>query len=135
MKSLLTPIVFSNKQYGSVMRFDLLFRRGTIVSSPELVEYLLKTKFDNYIKGDLAYERFMPLLGHGIFNADGALWKVQRKTASHMFNVRTLRDNMSSVFLQHGKQFVAKMEQLRTQVPYIEMVIMLLPRSNRPYNI
>ncbi|KAK4838732.1 hypothetical protein QYF36_016007 [Acer negundo] len=31
-------------------------------------------------------------LGQGIFNANGELWKVQRKTASYEFNTKSLRN-------------------------------------------
>ena len=94
--------------YGPVHRFDLLGTRGTFVSSPDLVEYILKTKFDNFEKGQLFQSRMTTLLGHGIFNADGASWKTQRKVASHMFNQRTMRDHMTGVFVSHGKSFVQK---------------------------
>lgn len=109
------------KKYGAVYRFDLMCRRGTFLSTPELVEYVLKTKFGNYIKGDLQNPRLMPLLGHGIFNSDGPFWKMQRKTASHMFSVRTMRDDMTKVFVHHGHQFLEKMESLREQTLYFEI--------------
>jgi fatty acid omega-hydroxylase len=35
------------------------------------------------------------LLGHGIFNANGEHWKYQRKTASHIFNVKNFRDRFT----------------------------------------
>ncbi|XP_061369939.1 cytochrome P450 CYP94D108-like [Gastrolobium bilobum] len=65
---------------------------GVITANPENVEHMLKTKFENYPKG----ERFITLLddflGRGIFNSDGELWKVQRKTASYEFNTKSLRN-------------------------------------------
>jgi cytochrome P450 len=98
------------RYYGSVFRFDLMCRQGTFVSTPELVEYVLKTNFDNYVKGDLITPKLMPLLGHGIFNSDGSTWKMQRKMASHMFSIRSMRDDMSKVFVRHGHQFLAKLK-------------------------
>jgi len=53
--------------------------------NPANVEHMLKTKFDNYVKGSWFRDRLTDLLGDGIFNVDGASWYAQRKTASHMF--------------------------------------------------
>jgi hypothetical protein len=45
---------------------------------PDIVEYILKTNFPNYIKGNDFHNIFVDLLGEGIFNSDGAQWKKQR---------------------------------------------------------
>jgi 12-hydroxyjasmonoyl-L-amino acid 12-hydroxylase / fatty acid hydroxylase len=50
----------------------------TVTANPANVEYMLKTSFDNFPKG----EPFADLLGGGIFNVDGHAWRCQRKTAS-----------------------------------------------------
>mmetsp|Transcript_107361 Transcript_107361/g.333602 ORF Transcript_107361/g.333602 Transcript_107361/m.333602 type:complete len:511 (-) Transcript_107361:32-1564(-) len=55
---------------------------------PKNIEHVLKTKFDNYVKGHVFAEPFTDLLGDGIFNADGEMWHRQRKTASRMFTKR-----------------------------------------------
>ncbi|KAK2643604.1 hypothetical protein Ddye_025367 [Dipteronia dyeriana] len=56
---------------------------GNIVTSnPENVEYILKTRFDNYPKGKPFSVLLGDLLGRGIFNVDGDSWKFQRKMAS-----------------------------------------------------
>ncbi|KAK3218024.1 hypothetical protein Dsin_011994 [Dipteronia sinensis] len=65
---------------------------GVFTANPSNIEYILKTNFENYLKG----ERFISLLedfiGQGIFNSIGELWKVQRKTASYEFNTKSLRN-------------------------------------------
>ncbi|XP_006661101.1 cytochrome P450 94C1-like [Oryza brachyantha] len=48
----------------------------TITANPANVEYMLKTRFDNFPKG----KPFTALLG--IFNVDGDMWRHQRKVAS-----------------------------------------------------
>lgn len=58
----------------------------------ENVEYILKTRFDNFVKGEYLGEILGDLLGKGIFNVDGNLWKLQRKLASHEFTSRSLRE-------------------------------------------
>ncbi|KAK1576063.1 hypothetical protein Q3G72_010600 [Acer saccharum] len=64
------------------------------------IEYILKTNFENYPKGERMISHLEDFLGQGIFNSDGELWKVQRKTASYEFNTKSLRnfviENVSS---------------------------------------
>jgi cytochrome P450 len=72
-----------------------------ITVDPKNVEHVLKTNFDNYIKGPYFHEIQLELLGNGIFNTDGESWKIQRKVASHLFSVRNFRDFMLGVFESH----------------------------------
>jgi cytochrome P450 len=68
---------------------------GTAVYSTahvENVEYILKTRFENFVKGEYLGIMLGDLLGNGIFNVDGHLWKLQRKLASHEFTSRSLRE-------------------------------------------
>ncbi|XP_078166896.1 cytochrome P450 704C1-like [Carex rostrata] len=65
---------------------------------PANVEYILKTNFANYGKGDLTYEVMSDLLGDGIFTVDGEKWRQQRKIASFEFSTKMLRDYSSQVF-------------------------------------
>lgn len=65
---------------------------GIITANPDNVEHMLKTKFDNYPKGERFISLLEDFLGRGIFNSDGELWKVQRKTASYEFNTKSLRN-------------------------------------------
>ncbi|KAI9309683.1 cytochrome P450 [Cunninghamella echinulata] len=67
--------------------------RSIITIDPRNVEHILKRPKLNDASGDL--------LGHGIFNANGEIWKYQRKTASHIFNVKNFRDHFTEVFLHH----------------------------------
>ncbi|WOH06162.1 hypothetical protein DCAR_0625585 [Daucus carota subsp. sativus] len=53
-----------------------------VTANPENVEYMLKTRFDNYPKGKPFSVILGDLLGRGIFNVDGDLWRFQRKMAS-----------------------------------------------------
>lgn len=52
---------------------------------------MLKTNFENYPKGDRTIHLLGDFLGQGIFNSDGHLWQIQRKTASYEFNTKSLR--------------------------------------------
>ncbi|WCJ34516.1 cytochrome P450 family 94 subfamily D polypeptide 2 [Euphorbia peplus] len=65
---------------------------GIITASPEIIEHVLKTNFDNYPKGDRFVMLLHDFLGAGIFNSDGEMWRRQRKTASYEFNTKSLRN-------------------------------------------
>nr|POE75290.1 cytochrome p450 94a1 [Quercus suber] len=65
---------------------------GIITANPSNVEHMLKTNFENYPKGNRFITLLEDFLGHGIFNSDGELWKLQRKTASYEFNTKSLRN-------------------------------------------
>ena len=73
------------------------------IVSPENVEYILKTNFDNYVKGGLG-ELLDDFLGRGIFRVDGEEWRKTRKVASHMFTSRLLKTDIFQVFVEHGSQ-------------------------------
>ncbi|XP_051138642.1 cytochrome P450 CYP94D108-like [Andrographis paniculata] len=65
---------------------------GVITANPQVVEHMLKTNFENYPKGERFRILLQDLLGTGIFNADGEMWRFQRKTASYEFNTKSLRN-------------------------------------------
>eukprot|EP00249_Psilotum_nudum_P007004 c20238_g1_i1 orf=614-2218(+) len=74
----------------------------TYTVDPTNVEYILKTNFSNFPKGKEFRDKMEPLLGEGIFNADGELWRQQRKTASFEFATKLLRDYSTVVFRQYA---------------------------------
>lgn len=55
---------------------------NTITADPQNVEYMLKTRFENYPKGKPFSTILGDLLGQGIFNVDGDSWRFQRKMAN-----------------------------------------------------
>lgn len=82
------------------------------INDPDVIEYTLKTNFQNYEKGKLFREIFYDFLGEGIFNSDGVNWKqqryflslieIRRATASHLFSIHELKA-MVQVFHRHGE--------------------------------
>jgi hypothetical protein len=51
------------------------------------------------------------LLGDGIFNADGELWRKQRKTASFEFASKNLRDFSTIVFREYSLKLSSILSQ------------------------
>ncbi|KAL8638941.1 MAG: hypothetical protein Q9228_003954 [Teloschistes exilis] len=66
-----------------------------VISDPRNVEHVLKNN-DVFIKGTFFRSRSWDLFGNGIINADGELWKVQRKAGLRFFsnsNLKTFIDH------------------------------------------
>ncbi|KAL6565914.1 hypothetical protein OROHE_004969 [Orobanche hederae] len=74
------------------------FRSEIYTSDPANVEYMLKTNFENYGKGNHNHNILKDLLGDGIFTVDGDKWREQRKVSSYEFSTRVLRDFTCVVF-------------------------------------
>uniref|UniRef100_A0A0E0K1Y1 Cytochrome P450 n=1 Tax=Oryza punctata TaxID=4537 RepID=A0A0E0K1Y1_ORYPU len=71
---------------------------GVITSLPANVEHVLRVNFGNYPKGPYYRERFVELLGDGIFNADGEAWRAQRRAATaEMHSSRFLEFSVRSI--------------------------------------
>ncbi|XP_008784226.1 cytochrome P450 94C1-like [Phoenix dactylifera] len=61
---------------------DIHVLGNTITTNPNNVEYMLRTRFDNFPKGKPFSSLLGDFLGRGIFNVDGESWQFQRKMAS-----------------------------------------------------
>ncbi|XP_059296250.1 cytochrome P450 94C1-like [Lycium ferocissimum] len=53
-----------------------------ITSNTQNVEYMLKSRFENYPKGKTFSTILGDFLGRGIFNVDGELWRFQKRMSS-----------------------------------------------------
>ncbi|CAL5195808.1 unnamed protein product [Lathyrus oleraceus] len=95
------------------------FTTYTYIADPVNVEHVLKTNFNNYPKGEVYHSYMEVLLGHGIFNVDGELWKKQRKTASLEFASRNLRDFSTKVF----KEYALKLSSILNQASFLNQQI------------
>ncbi|KAD5317195.1 hypothetical protein E3N88_17141 [Mikania micrantha] len=88
-------------KYGGTIYFKGLWMSGTfgiVTSDPVKIEYMLKTNFSNFPKGKAYKERLYDFLGDGIFNADGDLWRMQRRVAnSEMHSARFVQFSMESI--------------------------------------
>ncbi|KAL8668287.1 MAG: hypothetical protein Q9168_007082 [Polycauliona sp. 1 TL-2023] len=63
---------------------------AVVISDPKNVEHVLKNN-DVFIKGSFFRSRSWDLFGNGIINADGELWKIQRKAGLRFFSNANLK--------------------------------------------
>ncbi|XP_023757058.2 alkane hydroxylase MAH1 [Lactuca sativa] len=87
--------IYLNRSGGSFMlkgpwfgNMDMLF-----TTDPLNIHHVLSKNFPNYPKGQRFHEIF-DILGDGIFNVEGHLWEIQRKTILSHF----MKPNFQSVF-------------------------------------
>ncbi|MBC7496219.1 MAG: cytochrome P450 [Sphingomonadaceae bacterium] len=62
----------------------------TIVSDPAAIRAFMVDRAVNYVKDDLQLRVLKPILGEGLFTADGAAWKTQRRALAAMFTPRSV---------------------------------------------
>ncbi|KAI0133489.1 cytochrome P450 [Xylariales sp. AK1849] len=63
---------------------------GVVINDPKILEYVWKNE-GLFNKGDLFKRLSWDLFGNGIINADGDLWKVQRKAGMSFLNTTNLQ--------------------------------------------
>ncbi|CDP00359.1 unnamed protein product [Coffea canephora] len=102
------------------------FTTYTYIADPTNVEHVLKTNFGNYPKGDTYHSYMEVLLGNGIFNVDGELWRKQRKTASFEFASRNLRDFSTVVFREYSLKLSEILSKASHQKQEIDMQELLM---------
>lgn len=78
---------------------------------PAILEYVLKTNFENYTKAGIPSALLKDILGGGIFAVDGAHWKVLRKSASNIFNARAFKEFVEDVFSRKMIQVLKILDQ------------------------
>ncbi|KAA1080082.1 Cytochrome P450 52A3 [Puccinia graminis f. sp. tritici] len=61
------------------------------ISKPEWIEYVQKTNFENYVKGDMFQSLMADLFGKSILVTDGAAWKRSRLVTSRIFHINTFK--------------------------------------------
>lgn len=93
---------------GGTFRFRGMWfggAHGIVTIDPSKIEYMLKTRFINFPKGQYYRERFRDLLGDGIFNADSEMWKEQRRIATSEMHSSRFSDHsfLSMQVLVHDK--------------------------------
>lgn len=85
---------------------------GVVVNDPNNLDYIFKNE-GMFSKGDFVKQRTWDLFGNGIINADGELWRAQRKAGSHFLNAANLRVLTDTALPRYLSQAISR---LRIQV-------------------
>ncbi|KAJ3680064.1 hypothetical protein LUZ60_016342 [Juncus effusus] len=93
---------------------------------PSNVEYMLKSNFSNYGKGDFNYDVMSDFLGDGIFAVDGEKWRQQRKIASFEFSTKVLRDYSTVVFKSTANKLAEIISELASSNQMMDIQDLLM---------
>ncbi|OVA08970.1 Cytochrome P450 [Macleaya cordata] len=111
---------------SKTFKVPLPFTSYTYIADPANVEHVLKTNFVNYPKGEAFHSIVEVLLGDGIFNSDGEMWRKQRKTASFEFASKNLRDFSTIVFREYAMKLSSILCQASVRNQEFDMQELLL---------
>ena len=92
-----------------------------LTSDPRDVEFVLKTSFENFEKGPVFHSRFHDLLGDGIFATDGEEWRLQRKTAANIFNVKNFRDLVAKTFADELEVLYSRLDSVTDSASQVDL--------------
>ncbi|KAG9217633.1 hypothetical protein CCMSSC00406_0003678 [Pleurotus cornucopiae] len=97
------------EQYGNAFNFHVLWGEGVFTVCPEHIKLILATDFNNYEKGPRFIETMSPVLGTGVFNSDGSMWKFHRSMTRPFFS----RDRIShfDLFDRHAEVLIHRMKE------------------------
>ncbi|KAK0202674.1 cytochrome P450 [Desarmillaria ectypa] len=86
--------IFHNwsNEYGYTFILNLFSERQVVTMEPEHVKALLATQFQDFQKGPITFAAFRSLLGTGVFNSDGDMWKFHRNMSRPLFNKDRIGD-------------------------------------------
>ena len=78
-----------SREYEDVVRLNFGFEKVFMVTNPTLVGHVLRDKYKNYPKSAF-YNTLRPMIGNGMFVADGQAWRRQRQAAQPAFHKEAL---------------------------------------------
>ncbi|KIK16467.1 hypothetical protein PISMIDRAFT_15794 [Pisolithus microcarpus 441] len=110
-------IVFDRylQEYGPVVNLRIMFEDRILTTEPEHIKAILATQFSSFEKGPMFRDQLNGLLGTGVFNADGEIWKFHRSMTRPFFS----KDRIShfDIFEKHAED-VLNQAKARLQEGY-----------------
>ncbi|KAK0491658.1 cytochrome P450 [Armillaria novae-zelandiae] len=79
-------------EYGQTFILNLFAEHQVVTMEPEHIKAVLATQFQDFEKGPFAIAALGSLLGAGVFNSDGDMWKFHRDMSRPFFNKDRIAD-------------------------------------------
>ncbi|KAF5371946.1 hypothetical protein D9615_008111 [Tricholomella constricta] len=89
------------EQYGNTYSLKIIGENRIFTFEPEHIKAILATQFDDFEKGPIFHSQFTTLLGTGVFNSDGDMWKFHRTITRPFFSKE--RISHFDVFDRHAE--------------------------------
>ncbi|KAK0184815.1 cytochrome P450 [Armillaria mellea] len=102
--------------YGPFFNLPLLWSDMIFTTSPKHIQLVLATEFQNFEKGERFQNSMKSVLGLGVFNADGDMWRFHRSMTRPFFT----RDRIThfNLYDRHAEMTISQMKQrLRSGYP------------------
>ncbi|EGO01601.1 hypothetical protein SERLA73DRAFT_176994 [Serpula lacrymans var. lacrymans S7.3] len=100
---------------GPTFNFRVMFEDNMFTIEPNHIKAILASDFENYVKGEKFRSTMLRVLGTGVFNSDGDMWKFHRSMTRPFFS----HDRIShfNIFDRHGEDAIKQMK-LRLRAGY-----------------
>ncbi|KAF8632403.1 hypothetical protein AX17_004844 [Amanita inopinata Kibby_2008] len=97
-----------SEQYGWTFNLRTFAENRMFTSEPEYIKAILATQFDNHGKGPLVMHQMNAILGTGVFNSDGDMWKFHRNMTRPFFT----KDRISHFdnFDRHAQDTISQLK-------------------------
>ncbi|KAF8636108.1 hypothetical protein AX17_003812 [Amanita inopinata Kibby_2008] len=94
---------------GPVFNMYVMYSDLYLTTTPEHIKRILATDFPNYVKGERFQQSMGAVLGTGVFNSDGDMWKFHRSITRPVFT----RDRISDyeLFDRHAEVVISQLKQ------------------------
>ncbi|KAI6168969.1 cytochrome P450 [Pisolithus thermaeus] len=74
------------REYGPIVNVRIMFKDRVFTTEPEHIKAILTTQFNSFEKGPVLWDQLSGLLGTGVFNSDGEIWKFHRSITRPFFS-------------------------------------------------
>ncbi|KAF9445059.1 cytochrome P450 monooxygenase pc-3 [Macrolepiota fuliginosa MF-IS2] len=89
------------QKFGQTFRFTVGLDQRVFTTEPDHVKVILATQFETFVKGPSVFTQFKSLLGTGVFNSDGEMWKFHRSITRPFFSKERIGD--FEIFDRHAE--------------------------------
>ena len=96
----LAPLEFlleARRNHGDVVRLRAGFKPAFLLAHPDHVQHVLQTAATRYPKGTRVLDRVGRVLGRGLVNSEGQLWRQQRRLIQPAFHAGRLADYLATI--------------------------------------
>ncbi|KAF9444176.1 cytochrome P450 monooxygenase pc-3 [Macrolepiota fuliginosa MF-IS2] len=90
-----------SKRFGQTFRFTVGLDQRVFTTEPDHIKAILATQFETFVKGPIIFTQLKSLLGTGVFNSDGEMWKFHRSITRPFFSKERISD--FEVFDRHAE--------------------------------
>ncbi|KAF5348211.1 hypothetical protein D9758_014646 [Tetrapyrgos nigripes] len=97
-----------SKTYGNYFGISIFGEDRIMTFEPDHIKTILATQFESFVKGPILFGQFASLLGSGVFNSDGEMWKFHRNMTRPFFSKERISD--FDVFDRHADEVIKLMK-------------------------